>query len=327
MKSLLLTRLTFHGAVHIGDHRPEDYNTSEEFLHSDTLYAALMAVGFEMQLQFPGEIILSSAFPFCTIDDHKYYFFPKPLNVKLKGEASQKDLKRVSWVDQQLFEQCLSSESCEPAFIHEEFAFSKLLDNPVKPFTKQIRQRVRIPRVRSTNVDAEPFYMEQLQFYPGSGLFFLADVPEKYMEAFTRTLSMLGDQGLGTDRTVGLGGFTFDIDHKWEVKIPPKASRVVTLGLLCPKENELAMLIDATESRAAYSLTKRGGWITTPPHQTIRKKSIYMFTEGSVFSGKNLNRAGNQWIEAGNQWIDLKPEEISTHSIIRNGQCIVLPMI
>ena len=77
-----------------------------------------------------------------------------------------------------------------------------------------------------------------------------------------------------------------------------------------------------------YQLTKRGGYISSPQqeiHLSIRKRSIYMFTEGSIFpydenrTGKLVNLNPNSEVLEAKQ-ITIK------HPIWRDGQAIFVPM-
>jgi CRISPR-associated protein Csm4 len=102
-----------------------------------------------------------------------------------------------------------------------------------------------------------------------------------------------------------------------ELSTPTEAEYEVSLSLYCPDPYEISQKV---LDRSFYSLVKRGGYISNPArevHQTLRKKSIYMFGEGSLFP-HSQNRKG--------KIVDLKPDYIGfDHPVWRDGQAIFLP--
>lgn len=319
MSIFKLVRLKFHGDVHFGDHRPNDYNTTESFLHSDTIYAALASLAYQNHLTPLKLTVLSSAFPYVKWSNQDILFFPKPLGVKVEcnGDISIKDLKKVQWLDQKLFEDCMSQGYCQAQTVRREYAISFKPDPTFFVSIKKMSQRVKIPRDRGLEDDPDPFYMERLSFNPEGGLFFLARVPEEEKDQFKKLLYLLKYSGIGTDRTVGLGDFSYEITDEWELKFPQPSRFHVSLGLICPTESEASQWFNNLAT--SFQLIKRGGWITAPPHQTIRKKSIYMLTEGAVLP------MADEGFSAGNPNINLKPDDYPTFPIERNGRSLVIP--
>jgi CRISPR type III-A-associated RAMP protein Csm4 len=130
-------------------------------------------------------------------------------------------------------------------------------------------------------------------------------------------LSYLADSGIGTDRTVGMGQFSFSFDT-FSIDLPEKTSHSFNLSLFCPENHgQLKELID---NNSKYDLIKRGGWIGEP-YNTFRKKSIYMFREGSVFKTNDLT-AGKT--------VDLKPEKTPAkidHPVYRVGKSLFMPVL
>ncbi|MBQ5457374.1 MAG: hypothetical protein IIT61_01475, partial [Bacteroidales bacterium] len=65
----------------------------------------------------------------------------------------------------------------------------------------------------------------------------------------------------------------------------------------------------------AYDFQRRGGWITTPPNNTLRKNVVYAFTPASVFKSDC-----NGLETRGKINIDLNPEILKDeHPIWRCG--------
>ncbi|MEZ5040687.1 MAG: type III-A CRISPR-associated RAMP protein Csm4 [Saprospiraceae bacterium] len=332
-KRFRVYRLYFNTPLHIGDIRPDDYGNSESFIRSDTLLAAITAMlgqcgkidqAFDGNFNFQ----ISSLFPFTTIEDTVIYFFPKlsiPLPLKTKpGEliSFAKKLKKLQWLDFDYFEAQLNQREFEvfgdkdQKDLQGKFCSSKKLPDFITP---QIAQRVTIPRDRSNGEDPTPFYMERLFFQSGSGLFFLAE--GKDFGLLEDGLELLQYEGLGTDRTIGNGGFKFEKeDEELELEIP-SSTYCTNLSLFCPEDS--AQLEKMLHENATYDTIKRGGWITTEGAQTLRKKAVYMFTEGSIFSGDASPK--------GRKVINLSPdaafiEKKLPHSIYRCGHSIFLPV-
>ena len=74
-------------------------------------------------------------------------------------------------------------------------------------------------------------------------------------------------------------------------------------------------------------MVKRGGWLANPQedkHRSLRKKSIYMFAEGSVFNVSETD------LKLQGKLVNLKPEgEVFTnpHPIWRDGRAIFVAMV
>lgn len=321
-------RLFFSGPLHIGDIRPDDYGSTEPFIHSDTLHAALTACWAKLGQPIPDDgapgFFISSLFPFSTVNDKKVYFFPKlmkPWNIQKNQITYAKKLKRLQWLDKHYFEWQLNDQPIDGFGGKDEHhlkgAFATQED--VGEFiTRQVSQRVAIPRQRDEENDPRPFYMERLFFKEGSGLYFLFQGDEVAAEKLEKALNLLQYEGLGTDRTVGNGAFTFDRGSV-ELQVPEATGYSANLSLFCPENKE--QLAGMLSEGAAYDFLKRGGWITTEGAQTYRKRAVYMFREGSIFHHSQPT--------AGRPGIDLSPTAnfISMeHKVWRNGSSIFLPV-
>ncbi|MBK8656807.1 MAG: hypothetical protein IPN20_23520 [Haliscomenobacter sp.] len=71
---------------------------------------------------------------------------------------------------------------------------------------------------------------------------------------------------------------------------------------------------------SAWGLVKRGGYIAgaaDPDHTSLRKRSVFMFEEGSVFPNKPLT--GSR--------VDLKPDWEGMHSVWREGRPVFVPIM
>jgi CRISPR-associated protein Csm4 len=70
-------------------------------------------------------------------------------------------------------------------------------------------------------------------------------------------------------------------------------------------------------SKASYELQERGGWITSPTagNMQLRRQSVQMFMEGSIFSECPAGQLAN-----------VTPKQGSKHPIYRSGIALSLPI-
>lgn len=330
-------KLHFNSPLHIGDERL-DYGSSQKYLHSDSMYAALTSilasVGYEIPKNGDLGFQISSLFPFYqkTMNDKAVYFFPKLKKqgvVPAKHQEMAKQLKKIEWLDLITFNQIIKGEN----YLFENIDtikenlngnFYSVTKLPIDGFIhSEVVPRVKVPRygLEGATTDAEPFYMERVFFRDSAGLFFLA-VGEN-LDILEKVLEILKDQGIGTDRTIGQGFFDFETDT---IEIDTiKSETCINLSLFCPesKEQLQKMIDDSNNHGIAYDFKKRGGWITTAPFNTFRKNSVYMFTEGSVFNHSIITSAFSM-----GAIVDLKPDSVNglNHPVFRSGKAIFIPV-
>jgi CRISPR type III-A-associated RAMP protein Csm4 len=325
----------FPGGLHLGDARPDDYGKSEDYLYSDVLHAALIATQAKMGVVLPGPegpaYQLSSCFPFATDTvGEKVHFFPKLMQAFNLGEGQidyAKKLKRARWLDADYFSQQLHHQFTDfggkdqPHFQGGYLTGAKLaLAKDHKIVFHATAQRVTAPRGLREGEDATPFIFDKCFFADGAGLYCLFQGDANAKQGFEAALNLLQYEGLGTDRNVGNGQFSWSAGTL-DLKVPASATHRTNLSLFCPETPEqLSGMID---ERTAYAFVRRGGWITTDAGLGKRKRSVTMFREGSVFKT-------DQTI-AGRAAIDLAPrnsagESTLGHPVWRNGQAIFLPI-
>ncbi len=345
-----LIRLKFHSPLHLSSGKA-DYDSSLEVLHSDTIKSAIFVAALELygnkitenqiatetenKNAFLDSFSVSSAFPYYKANDNFRYFFPKSLTTKVSisgGDEmkNRKKEKKIKWLDQDYFSKSLQGalkEVCEKtvsgAYLSDVFKE----DKDPEIIKSEVMQRVTIPRDGS---DAKPFYMDRLFFGENAGMFFLIEFHDKnnatYKQQVLNALTLLGENGFGTDRNVGNGNFSPEYKENAIIfEANPTATMQMNLSLYCPEEQtEFAKIIKENDDKTAYSLVKRGGWLANPQedkHRSLRKKSIYMFAEGSVFNTKE---------KLVGKLVNLKPEgEVFTnpHPIWRDGRAIFVAMV
>ncbi|MCO5232088.1 MAG: type III-A CRISPR-associated RAMP protein Csm4 [Chitinophagales bacterium] len=324
---LNIYRLHFPGPIHIADAR-SDYGNSEKLIHSDMFYAALLAAKAMVTENVPADLdcTLSSLFPYTKDDSGKIiYFFPKPLFPldRYSNYDDIKKLKRIQWLDQNYFEEILNGTIKSPIndnTVQKSFLSNSKIDTEFS--NAQVLPRVAVPRSNSENDgNTNIFYIEKTYFKEGSGLYFIAYGDTKQLD---KALSLLQEEGIGTDRNVGFGHFEYQKDTL-ELNLPVQSDYRLSLSLFSThQEADLKALTDGKQ--AVWDIIKRGGWLTKSGGLGIRKKSVYMFIEGSVFS-KNIND-----IEIdGDIALNLCPDSTDgfiapEHPVWRSGRAIFLPI-
>ena len=329
---LKVYKLHFITPLHIGDAR-DDYSVSLKTYQSDAMYAAITAclakVGYAIPANGDLGITISSLFPF--YQEHEQdgekmkpavYFFPKLLKQslpELKNISKVKLIKKVSWLELAFFEKMINAD----LEISDE-----LLDNVQgvylskykieKDFiSSQIAQRVTVSR--NFCEDAKPFYEDRIYFKEKSGLFFIAQGDTTLLD---KALMILKDEGIGTDRNIGNGFFDISTD---EIEIElPQSDYISNLSMFCPESDEQAQEM-LNDDNIAYDFMKRGGWITTSPHNTIRKNTIHMFSPASVFKSSRLTSD----ITVKGKIVDLNPRStysVIDHPIWRCGKSFFIPV-
>ncbi len=311
-------RLFFDSPLHIGNRR-DDYGISLQTVQSDTLYAAIISSLAKTGKAIPDDgdlgCTVSSLFPFSG----DCLFLPKPMTYTIPdGIAPQeiKKYKKIQWLGKNLFEKSLKGENIFTGAtkVSGKFAFTQ--DIPENFIRSSVSPRAAVSR--KPGEDTNPFYMDRIFFAKGSGLYFISSGDTALLE---EGMKLLQHEGIGTDRNVGNGQFHYETDQI-EIQMPASADNAISLSIFIPENEE--QLKDMLEGNIAYELTRRGGWITTAPYNTIRKNSIHAFMPGSVF------HKHSESIAIYGKNADLTPYVSPIHipyKIWRNGKSIFLPII
>lgn len=319
-KSYTAYKLRFRGPMHISNNR-DDYGTSLTCYPSDSMHAALLATLAKMGEELPknGDLgcVISSLFPFYqnSPDSPAVLFFPKPLSltpIQSDNAADIKRIKGIQWIDKTILQSILGGNSViglnPTSCIKGDFMTCEAIEEPF--ILHSLHERATISR--SFDV-AKPFLMERILFKGYSGLFFLVEGESNLIDY---TLPLLSEEGIGTDRNVGNGSFSYE-KTSINIDIPEKADYGLSLSTFIPEsKNQMEDLLDGDS--VAYELVRRGGWISTPPHLNYRKNSIYSFAPGSVLH--NL-------ITGAGRIVDLAPQGVIPHPIWRSGKTLSLPII
>ncbi|MCM8826477.1 MAG: type III-A CRISPR-associated RAMP protein Csm4 [Candidatus Omnitrophica bacterium] len=311
-----LYKLKFKSSIHLGE-RENFLETTEIIAHSDTLFSTFCNAYLLLYGKDKLEILLkrfidqnppfliSSAFPWWNGN----FYFPIPLNQMPK----EKKLKDIRFIEKDGFEKLLWGEKIEK-LVKNGFKTIPELDAE-KEENKKPYRIINTPRVslnRLTNHPGEEFFHFGEVFYKdNSGLFFLVDFKDKEIEKeFNATLRIMADEGLGGDRTVGKGFFEIKEIKDINFNFPSEHNGFLTLSLYSPKEDEIRDI-----RNGYYEIIERKGYISSPYGKNLRRKSIRVFKEGSVFP--HLIKIG--------RLVDVTPEVFTEHKIYRYGLAFLLP--
>lgn len=316
---------SFKTPLHISNAR-SDYGQSERIFHSDALYAAIMQawamLGKTDWIGKQPDFTVSSLFPFTTVGNNKIHFFPKPflkpnLDKQVQKTEDAKKFKKVKYVDAPILEAYLnfSPQPADTYWLKGSYQTQYAIDSDF--IQTDVVPRIRKPRRDSE--DAEPFYTERLYFKSGSGMFCLIQYDnaeaQKRVEA---AIHYLADTGIGTDRNVGHGLFDWS-EGKLSLSLPTTSAFGLNLSLFCPETQQ--QLTDMLDYQSRYEIIKRGGWMSEP-YNTYRKRSVYMFKEGSLLRTAAIPKGKTVNLQPDNA---LLPSQVM-HPVWRVGKALFLPV-
>ena len=341
---------------HLGEKETVLEKTSD-YIHSDTLFSAIcnayrllygteeLEAMLERFKRHEPPFLISSAFAYA--DD--ILTFPLPLCIDwgkyvnsevtegLNAGREKKDkidkfdflklLKHVKFVSKRIFVDMIEDERRIKDYVNDTNIIQGILftDEEVEGLRTRFDVRENkdiniwrereVPRVaidRKTN-SSHIYHFGEVSFAKDCGLYFLMDLRLKeYKKRVETTIRVLGDEGIGGDRTYGKGLFKAEF-REIEMNMEPK-EHFVTLSLFYPQEEELSRLKDRY-----YELITRGGWIYSTDAKNLRRRTVRMFSEGSVFSaGSDSGLYGGL--------ANVKPKDFAEHDVYRYGYAFAVPL-
>ncbi|MGQ9492666.1 MAG: type III-A CRISPR-associated RAMP protein Csm4 [Anaerolineae bacterium] len=270
-------------------------------------------------------LLLSSTFPYVLArrerqvewkipslfqEDQIIRFFPRPPTwpsgiPHLPDE--RKAIKRIEWLSENVFRAWLNGENLS---VHWEPKRNLVQGGRIWLSEEEWQQVAGwrdedsneillwalddVPRVtvdRQTSASAV-YQTGIVRFQPGGGLWFLACWREDWQERGEVGLRILGDAGIGGERSAGYGLFHLHGPFPSPSLPTPQAGGLfLTLSLYFPTEEELPAVLK--EKQVSYRLCLRRGWMSSPeevPHpdgkllrgSALRRRAVRMFAEGSV---------------------------------------------
>ncbi len=319
-KTYKIIRLENLSPLHIGT-GTENYYTSSSDLQSDVISSALAAVAIQMGIlkvakdsdmivkEFLESFKISSAFPY---RDNSYYLPIASGRIILDDSSYEKkyrkELKNTRFVHARKY---------FPKWANGE-ALSKdaVIDNNSTIVKTQVAQRVTVRDYLST-----PLFFEWNYYYPNCGLYFILDCEDEIFDNIKKLFSILGEFGIGTDRNIGGGKFTVN-EKNITIDLPevPNPNATLLLSSYIPQKEELGIL---NLNNSKYTLIKRGGFIAGSNNEHfrhLRKKTIYMFSSGSVFATTENIGGKIEDLMPNN----LPPEYKDIHPVYRSGRALTL---
>lgn len=334
---------------HLGE-RGIGLETSDVVVHADTVFSALCTMGREVYgtgwveellAAFQGEapFLLSSAFPYALVGDKTVRLYPRPLGVPPGVDAydvkTVKRLKHVAFVSEVLFlrwikGQTLASEvpqaGEDPSPLLAEgqvwIARSELsvclaygiVDGSGQPaFWYQADvPRVTVDRIHSSSA---VYQAGRVSFQRGGGLWLgiAWGQDAELRQQIENVLTLLGDAGMGGERSSGHG--QFDVAGSEAILLPDPAESCVLLSPYWPANTGEARAL--TDPRAAYRLLVRRGWIASPEGRTLRRKAVRMVGEGAVLPTEPYPRGG---------LAEVTPDRLTAHRVYRYGCALPVGM-
>jgi CRISPR-associated protein Csm4 len=310
---LILYKLRLKGPIHLGEREGwlEGGNT---FIHSDTLFSGFCHAFYLLfgETEVKGlikrfnnddpDFIVSSAFPYWQ----GALYFPVPKNQL----STNKEILKIEFIEKAAFERLMNGEKLEKII----GSFKTIPQKGVQRYPWSLEN---IPRIGLSRLHNHPgdmfFHFGQVWYKADAGLFFLVKyLNNEFQPKFEASLRLLADEGIGGDRSSGKGLFIMETPFEMEITVPTDFNGIISLSLYYPKDQSETVGI----KDGFYDLIERKGYIYSPYGSSLRRRSIRMFAEGSVFS-KAPERKG--------KLVPVKPAKFIHHEVYRCGYLLTLP--
>lgn len=323
--------------------------SSSERIRSDTLFSAWITAYAQLfggeavadllgQFQLPNQppFRLSSTFIYQWIQGEICYYLPRPHQLPPHYPVGQdfefaKDYKKLHYLPLEVWRRWYQTDGFSKADLSLAESYGKAYQMSQLP-------KVAVDRTtRGTNFFHTSFVNFRWQpegngngqahrsaIKSLSGLYFLLkfeEDPSVWEQNLQAALHFLGEEGIGGERSSGAGRFQFlwqALPERWFPIIEFQNHDHHSLISLFWDEG-----LDSSFSvGASYELLERGGWVTSPfSGRQLRRKSVRMFTEGSVFKTVPQGQLANVTPDEFKQNGQYKP-----HPIYRNGIALSLPI-
>ena len=292
------------GAFHLGE-RGIGLEETADVIHADTLHAALCvawATLFDQDEMAAAllkaddpPLLLSSAFPFAG----PVRFYPRPL-LPLAAAAPLdpaflRQLKEVRFVSEGVLCRLLGERAYPQAVEAIHGGTALLLADEAEALRAHAGVRTleglrfwevsRVPRValdvRSGRSNI--WHFGRVAFRQGAGFFFRVRYRDEALaDRFRAAVRLLGDTGLGGDRSSGHGLFRATFEPA-EPLGEANADHFVTLAPVYPPRDQVQALLGPD---ARYHWLTRGGWIGGATPTPYRRRGVRLLAEGAFLAGR-----------------------------------------
>ena len=328
--ALVAYRLAFRGPIHLGTGREGDLADLDFPPRSDTIASAIVALWRHVgggasdqevtRIAAQPPFAVSSAMPTVLVGDkwETLLFLPAGIFDRLLplSGAERKILKRVRFGSIESLQSLLNGRMPHGAIARGDALVPATFDGEL--WTNHSRLRLQVDRMGDRPMDGQLYEFGGVHLANNVCLIVVVD----FIDAGCRStveaaLALLGDEGIGADRTAGYGAFT--VEHVEERFAPDLGTGArLSLSLLHPTRDEIAGgLLD---SPAEYLITTRGGWATSMNTVSFRRKVVNMLAEGSLVKDLGSRRYGDSAMV-------LEPGDSGpSHPVCRLGTAVTLPI-
>lgn len=326
--TLTAYHLLFDSPLHVGV-EGIGQERIEHTIRSDTLWAALVQMWSLLFDESPQDLAaacpfaVSSCFP--LVKGQRFYPLPDTAREDLAtalqktGEAQAglrfKDIKKIKFINEQLLLRVLQADrlqlnDLEPSGSH----FPHVKGKDAAYAATEQRPRLRIDRLSGSVEGENFFYCSDLFFHDQSGLFFLMRCQDDAVRTrFEAALHLLGDTGLGADRTVGRGTFTCTAQPA-QFPDPQHAGCFLLLSLYHPTREEVQA--GTLQQALGYSLVRRSGHAGAPGVGSLRRADVWMLGEGSMLVAPVQGDIPEV----------IAASTLAPHPVYRYGRAFLMPM-
>lgn len=300
--------MEFRMPLHLGG-EGHSVEAVESCAHSDTLFSAICHAWLKVHgaedlermlcafLRAGEEGVeppfsLSSAFPYVVREDapkQNIFYLPAPHMRPPVPEQVEPPVpvKDVDWVSKDFFERWITYyEPGHPVDMPSEWS---QLEEEQELLGRAMITEVR-PRIARDELagGSQLYFFGMQRFAKGCGLYcfirWREDTRDQFEPKLKAAISLLGDVGLGGERSSGYGTFKPRWDSL-ELRVPDQAENtngLISLALWYPNGKDLDEL-HSDVSLEQYKLINRAGWSASPSlKKAYRRKVVRMFAEGST---------------------------------------------
>lgn len=308
-----IIKLRFSAPLHLG-YRESTQESSLDYIPSDLLFSAFCNMyrllygkkELEKMLkrqQTSPDILFTSAFPFYE----DCYFLPRPLNLNLDAFGWEyKKAKRVRYIDYDTFIRFTQSK------LNAKYLMDYLPEPvqgmlmPVEYENARVKMAYEVPRAALDSITnaSNIYYFQQVSFNNGAGLYLLVAASDEHWDKIKACFRLLGDEGIGGDRSSGKGSFQAEFPGKMIFPVPEKPAGHVLLSLYYPTALELE------DFDGDYNLITRAGYVFSLDEINRRRQTVRMMSEGTVVYSSSAPRG---------KMVDVTPPGFEKHNVFRNG--------
>ncbi|OKH53494.1 type III-A CRISPR-associated RAMP protein Csm4 [Calothrix sp. HK-06] len=348
MSNWKLIKLDFERSpAHFGELGIGMEETSER-VYSDTLFSALMTTWAKMYGKDSIEMLLrrfldksppariSSTFIYQQHPEGTTYYLPRPLGFPINYPVGDdleffKTYKKLSflplkvwqrWYQQSGFSGADAQELIERTETKDSkgnLALAKTFDYKKTHYIER-HPKIAVDRVTQATNFYHTGYVQFESETNRSGLYFLLNLTseDKRLEnELHACLHLLGEEGLGGERSSGVGRFKVDwqpLPSEWKPVVNYTSSKHHCLMSLF-WDDDKSKLAELIAEDSAYQIRERGGWISSFSGEQLRRQFIRMFVEGSVLSAEPQGKLA-----------DVTPSLFKKHRIYRSGIGLSIPI-